>query len=179
MAAELIPLDLSGSFLLETEVFSDCRGAFRRIWCAREFETVGISAAISQTSLSFNQEAGTLRGMHFQLSPYEEAKWVTCLRGSLYDVILDLRRNSPTFGRWLSIVLSADRPRTLFVPKGFAHGYQTLEDNTELLYHISGFYSPEYSGGIRWDDPMFNISWPECPRRIVSERDRSFSDYIP
>jgi dTDP-4-dehydrorhamnose 3,5-epimerase len=130
-----------------------------------------------QTSVSHNAVAGTLRGLHFQAPPHEEDKLVTCVRGSLFDVLLDLRRDSPTFRSWFGVELSAGNGRSVFVPAGLAHGFQTLEDETTVLYNISAYYRPEAARGVRWDDPAFGIEWPPAETRVISERDRSFPDF--
>lgn len=130
-----------------------------------------------QTSVSHNAVAGTLRGLHFQAPPHEEDKLVTCVRGSLFDVLLDLRRDSPTFRSWFGVELSAGNGRPVFVPAGLAHGFQTLRDETTVLYNISAYYRPEAARGVRWDDPAFGIEWPPAETRVISERDRSFPDF--
>jgi len=154
---------LSGAFVIEPEPVEDARGLF---------------AWIAQCSTSFNKRKGTLRGMHYQVPPAAETKIVRCTRGSLYDVVIDLRPESPTFTRHFAIVLTADNRKMVYVPVGFAHGFQTLEDGTEAFYQISEFYLPEQSRGVRWDDPTFGISWPDDERTIV-ERDRSYPDFEP
>ena len=169
---------LPGAFVIEPEPLEDARGPFARTWCRREFEGRGLETGIAQCSTSFNKQKGTLRGMHYQVSPAAETKIVRCTRGALYDVIIDLRPDSPTFTRHFAAVLTADNRKALYVPTGFAHGFQTLEDGSEILYQISEFYSPEHSRGVRWDDPIFEISWPEDERTIV-ERDRSYPDFRP
>jgi len=164
---------LKGAFLLEVEKREDDRGYFARTFCQREFEAHGLNPRVVQCSVSFNRRKGTLRGMHWQASPYEEAKLVSCLRGGIYDVIVDLRAGSPTHTRHFATELSAVNRRTLYVPEGFAHGFQTLEDDTEVFYQISQFFSPEHARGARWDDPAFAISWPPA-ERIIVERDRKY-----
>jgi dTDP-4-dehydrorhamnose 3,5-epimerase len=169
-------LSLQGAFLIEMERHCDPRGFFARAWCEREFAVNGIIARWVQCNLSYNVQRGTLRGMHYQAAPYAEAKLIRCIRGSIYDVIIDLRRDSPTFKHWLAVNLTADNHLMLFVPEGFAHGFQTLEDETEIFYQMSEFYAPKYSQGVRWNDPAFNITWPN-DMRIISERDQNYPDF--
>jgi dTDP-4-dehydrorhamnose 3,5-epimerase len=168
---------LKGAFVIEPERLEDERGFFARVWCQREFERRGLNPCLAQCSISFNRAKGTLRGIHYQIAPCEEAKLVRCTQGSIYDVMVDLRPESPTYKRYFGEVLSAENRLMLYVPEGFAHGLLTLEDNTEILYHISEFYSPEHSRGVRWDDPAFAIDWPITPKRI-SIRDRSYPDFV-
>jgi dTDP-4-dehydrorhamnose 3,5-epimerase len=168
---------LAGAFVVEPEPKPDERGFFARIWCREEFEAHGLDTALAQCSISFNRRAGTLRGMHYQAAPHEEVKLVRCTAGSLLDVIIDLRPGSPTAGRHFAVVLSAANRRMLYVPRGFAHGYQTLEDDTEVAYQISEFYHPELARGVRWNDPAFNIDWPAAAERIISPRDAEYPDY--
>jgi dTDP-4-dehydrorhamnose 3,5-epimerase len=168
---------LKGAFMIEPERRHDERGFFARTWCQREFEAGGLSPEWVQCNVSFSRQRGTLRGMHYQAAPYEEAKLVRCTMGAIYDVIIDLRHESPTFRRWLALELTADNRRMLFIPQGFAHGFQTLADDTEVFYQMSQFYAPEYARGVRWDDPAFGVSWP-AEKRIISERDRGFPDFL-
>jgi dTDP-4-dehydrorhamnose 3,5-epimerase len=169
---------LPGAFVIEPEPLEDARGLFARTWCRREFETRGLETRIAQCSTSFNKAKGTLRGMHYQVAPAAETKIVRCTRGALYDVIIDLRPGSPTLTRHFAIVLSAENRKMLYVPTGFAHGFQTLEDATEVFYQISEFYSPEHSRGVRWNDPVFGIAWPDDDRTIV-DRDLNYPDFDP
>jgi dTDP-4-dehydrorhamnose 3,5-epimerase len=168
--------DLRGALIVELEKHEDERGFFARTWCRREFEARGLNTDMAQCSLSFNPLQGTLRGMHFQVKPHEEVKLVRCTRGSLFDAIVDLRVDSPTYRKHLGVVLTADNRRTLYVPEGFAHGFLTLEDATEVFYQISEYYDPASQRGIRWDDPAVAIAWPAEPR-LISERDRSYPDF--
>jgi dTDP-4-dehydrorhamnose 3,5-epimerase len=168
---------LKGAFVIEPERRHDERGFFARTWCQREFAAEGILPAWVQCNISFSRQRGTLRGMHFQAPPYEEAKLVRCTMGAIYDVIIDLRAKSPTFRQWLAVELTADNRRMLFIPQGFAHGFQTLAHDTEVFYQMSQFYAPEYARGVRWDDPAFRVSWP-AEKRIISERDRGFPDFL-
>jgi dTDP-4-dehydrorhamnose 3,5-epimerase len=163
---------LKGAFLIEPEKRQDARGFFARSWCEREFEAHALNPRLSQCSISFSKQRGTLRGMHYQVSPRAEAKLVRCTSGSIYDAIIDLRQESPTFRQYISLVLTARNHKMLYVPERFAHGFLTLEDNTEVFYQISEFYSPEHSRGVRWNDPAFGIEWPLAPS-TMSDRDRS------
>ena len=167
---------LKGSFIIEPEQLEDSRGFFARAWCQREFEDHGIHFRIVQANISFNKKRGTLRGIHFQAHPHEEAKLIRCTMGALYAVTLDLRPNSPTFRRHAGVVLSAENRKMLYVPEGVANGYQTLEDDTELFYLMSQFHAPEYARGIRWNDPAFRIAWPS-DERIINERDQTYPDF--
>jgi dTDP-4-dehydrorhamnose 3,5-epimerase len=169
---------LQGAYLIEPELRQDERGFFARTWCQNEFAIKSLPTQWVQCNISFNRQRGTLRGLHFQTAPYEEAKLVRCTMGGIYDVIVDLRVDSPTFGQWLAVELTAQNRLMLFIPTGFAHGFQTLADEVEVFYQMSAFYAPECARGVRWDDPAFQISWP-VERRIISERDRSFPDFLP
>ncbi|MDY7076058.1 MAG: dTDP-4-dehydrorhamnose 3,5-epimerase [Chloroflexota bacterium] len=168
---------LKGAFIIEIEMRGDERGFFARSWCQKEFEAHGVNLNWVQANIAFSKNRGTLRGLHYQIAPYEEAKLMRCTRGAIYDVIVDLRPESPTHKQWIGVELSADNHRMLYVPEGFAHGYQTLMDNTETFYPVSQFYAPEYERGVRWDDPAFDIKWPETDERIVSDKDKSWSNY--
>ncbi len=167
---------LKGAFVIDPERLADARGFFARTWCQREAEVYGLNPRLAQCSISFNARKGTLRGLHYQASPHEEAKLIRCTMGSIHDVIVDLRRDSPTFRGHFGTVLSANNRRMLYVPEGFAHGFQTLEDNTEVFYQISEFYAPDSARGVRWDDPAFGITWPPADR-IMNERDRAYPDF--
>jgi len=164
---------LKGAYIIDIEPIEDKRGFFARSWCHREFDKHGLQADFVQCNISFNSKKGTLRGMHYQSAPREESKLIRCTRGLVYDVILDLRKTSPTFGKWISIELSAENRRMVFIPPGFAHGFQTLEDDTEVFYQISEYYYPECARGVHWGDPKFNIVWP-LNNKIISERDAAF-----
>jgi len=167
---------LDGAFVLEMEPHADERGFFARAWCRREFEAKGLDTSIAQTSVSFNTAKGTLRGMHFQLPPHDEVKLVRCTAGAIWDVIIDLRPASPSYLRWEGFELTRENRRQLYIPKGFAHGFQTLADATEVHYQISEFYAPGASSGFRHDDPAFAIRWP-LPVAVISERDRTWPDF--
>jgi dTDP-4-dehydrorhamnose 3,5-epimerase len=170
------PALVEGVFEVEIEPHLDARGFFARSWCSIEFAAHGLSPKLSQCSVSFNARKGTLRGMHYQVAPYQESKLVRCTRGTIYDVALDLRPKSPTFRKWLGTILSAENRRALYVPEGCAHGFITLEDNTEVLYQISEFYQDQAGRGVRWNDPSFRIEWPERVQ-VISERDQTYPDF--
>ncbi len=163
---------LKDAYVIEPEKLQDERGFFARTWCQREFAGQGLNPGLVQCNISFNKRKGTLRGMHFQIFPHEETKLVRCTSGAVFDVIVDLRPESRTFKQWFAIELSSDNHKMIFIPEGFAHGFQTLTDNTELFYQMSEFFSPEYARGVRWNDPEFNINWPE-KISIISEKDKS------
>jgi dTDP-4-dehydrorhamnose 3,5-epimerase len=168
---------LSGAFVLEVQRLDDDRGFFGRTFCRNEFAGRGLNPDVAQCNISYNRDAGTLRGMHYQSAPHAEDKLIRCTRGKLYDVIVDLRRESPTFKQWVAVELTGENRLMLYVPKGCAHGFLTLEDHTEVCYQMSEFYHPESSRGVRWDDPAFKIQWPSGVRAILSERDRNWPDY--
>jgi dTDP-4-dehydrorhamnose 3,5-epimerase len=172
------PTPLGGAFVIEPEPELDPRGLFARTWCQRELERHGLEARVAQCSTSFNTRKGTLRGLHYQSPPLAETKIVRCTRGAIYDVIVDLRPDSPTFTRHFGLALTADDRKAVYIPPLVAHGFQTLEDDTEVFYQISEFYSPEHARGVRWDDPAFRIAWPPADR-IISERDRTYPDFRP
>lgn len=163
---------LPGAWILTPERFEDERGFFARTYCRRDFEARGLDPEIAQCSVSYNHRRGTLRGLHFQTAPHEEVKLVRVTRGAVWDVIVDLRPDSPTFQQHVAVVLSAEEGNQLYIPKGIAHGFQTLADETEVFYQISAFYAPEAARGYRWDDPAFSIPWPE-PVTVMSEKDRN------
>lgn len=162
---------LPGVFSIEIEQIRDNRGFFSRTWCAKEFAEHGLASSFVQCNVSYNAKAGTLRGMHYQVAPYEEAKLVSCISGAIYDAVIDIRKGSPTFGQWQAFELTAQNRRMLYVPEGFAHGYQTLTDETNVFYQVSAFYHPESARGIRWNDPSFAIRWPIL-EPIISDKDR-------
>ena len=167
---------LKGAFVIEVQKLEDERGFFGRTWCAREMTEQGLNAELRQGNTSMNFRKGTLRGMHFQRAPYQETKLVRVTRGSIYDVIIDLRTDSPTYLKWFGTELSADNYRMLYVPEDFAHGFLTLEDHSEVHYLITEFYVPGAGNGIRWNDPAVGIEWPSEPA-VISERDRTYPDY--
>lgn len=163
---------LKGAYVIEPEPANDERGFFARTFCVREFAKHGLATEMAQCSTSFNRRQGTLRGLHYQALPHGEDKLVRVTMGAVFDVIVDLRENSLTFGRWFGVVLSAETRRMLYIPKGFAHGFQTLQDDSEVFYQISAFYEPASMRGVRWNDPVLEIAWPDAANAIVSQRDR-------
>jgi len=167
---------LNGVFIIDIEPISDERGFFARTFCKKEFLQRGLDSEFVQCSISYNKKRGTLRGMHYQISPYDETKIVSCIKGSIYDVVLDLRPSSDTFRQWVAVDLNDRNHRFLYIPKGCAHGFQTMEDDTEVYYQISEFYHPESARGLRWDDPAFGIEWP-IQVANVSARDLTFPLY--
>ena len=168
-----IETKLKGAYVIEIEPIFDNRGFFARSWCQQEFSDRGLDPNLVQCNISFNAKKGTLRGMHYQVNPHEEAKLVRCTQGAIYDVIIDIRPDSPTFKGWIDVVLSADNRRMLYISRGFAHGFQTLDDNSEVFYQMSNVYHPESARGIRWDDPEFRLEW-QIESKIISERDLSY-----
>lgn len=171
-----IETKLKGAFIIEPEPLEDERGFFARSFCQKEFKEHGLNPCIVQCNISYNKKKGTLRGMHYQVAPHEEAKLVSCIRGAIYDIIIDLRPNSPTFKQWIAVELTADNRRMLYIPEGFAHGFQTLEDNTEVFYQMFEFYHPEASRGVRWNDSAFRIVWPN-DIIVISDKDREYPDF--
>lgn len=167
---------LPGAWIVDVERLEDSRGFFARSWCEREFAERGLNPHLAQCNVSFNKRRGTLRGLHYQASPHREAKLIRCTRGAIHDVILDLRPDSPTFKRHTAVVLDAESRRMLYVPEGFAHGFQTLEDDTEVFYQMSASYAPDHARGVRWNDPAFGIQWPDA-ERTISERDQRYPDF--
>ena len=164
---------LKGAYCVELEQKQDERGFFARSFCQEEFHKHGIDFDIVQCNISFNKNKGTLRGMHYQIAPHEEAKLVSCPRGAIYDVIIDLRLNSPTYCKWLAVELSAQNYTSFYIPKGFAHGFQTLAPDTVVLYQMSEFHYPESARGIRWNDPAFLIDW-SSGNQIISAKDKAY-----
>jgi dTDP-4-dehydrorhamnose 3,5-epimerase len=169
---------LKGAYLIDLEKRGDERGFFARVFCEREFAQKGLVTRIVHVNNSLSARKGTLRGMHYQLAPKAETKVVRCIRGALHDVILDLRPDSPTFGRTFGGDLTAENRRMLYIPKGFAHGFITLADDTEAFYLVDEVYAPEYERGVRWDDPRFAIPWPAQPV-VISDKDRAYRDFDP
>lgn len=168
---------LKGAYIIEIEPTEDERGFFARSWCKRDFESRGLNSEMVQSSISFNKKRGTLRGMHYQASPNEEAKIVRCTMGAIFDVIIDLRPQSATFKQWVAAELKAENRKMLYVPEGCAHGFLTLMDNTEVLYQMSTFYEPASVRGVRWDDPAFGIRWPLAVQ-IISARDEQYARFV-
>jgi dTDP-4-dehydrorhamnose 3,5-epimerase len=169
--------ELPGAFVIKLERVEDERGYFARAWSQTEFRDHGLAADVVQGNVAYNHRRGTLRGMHYQVAPRQEAKLVRCTAGRIYDVIIDLRPTSATFKRWTGVELRGGDGRMFYVPEGFAHGYQTLADETEVFYLVSESYTPGAERGVRWDDPAFSIDWPLVERRIVSEKDRGWPDF--
>jgi len=169
---------LAGAFTIDIEPREDERGFFARSWCRREFEAHGLRGEFVQGSISRNRTHGTLRGMHYQVAPHEEAKLVRCTRGAIYDVMVDVRAHSCTLLRHFGTVLSEENHRAIYIPEGFLHGFLTLSDDAEVAYQMSQFHEPSAARGARWNDPSFGISWPE-PIVVISERDRSYPDFKP
>jgi len=169
---------LKGAYLIDLEKKEDDRGFFARFYCINEYEKLGLDRNIVQINNSLSITKGTLRGMHYQLYPKSETKIIRCIKGALYDNILDLRPDSPTFGKSFGAELTAENRRMMYVPKGFAHGFLTLEENTEVLYLVTEFYAPEYERGIRWNDPAFKIEWPFEPV-VISDKDKNLMDFNP
>jgi dTDP-4-dehydrorhamnose 3,5-epimerase len=167
---------LQGAYIIELETFEDKRGYFARTFCRNEFKSRHIPETIVQSNISFNAKKGTIRGMHYQDEPYGEPKIVSCYAGEIYDVIIDLRPDSNTYCRWFGIELSESKRRSLYIPPGFAHGFQTVEDNSLVHYQMGEYYMPGSARGIRWDDPLFNIQWP-LDDIVISDKDRSYADF--
>jgi dTDP-4-dehydrorhamnose 3,5-epimerase len=174
---KVVETELSGVFILEPQILSDARGHFSRVWCKEEFEKAGLNTDLQQSSVSFNLKQGTLRGLHFQEMPFGEHKIVRCTRGSIFDVVLDLRPDSKTYKKWLSFELTQDNYRMLYISPGIAHGFITLSDNTELSYDMMQKYNPVYARGVRWNDPKFNIIWPEARITVISDQDQNWPNF--
>ena len=168
---------LKGAFVIEPETFADERGFFARSFSDQEFARQGINSRLVECNISYNLKKHTIRGMHFQSAPHAQAKLVRCTAGAILDVIIDLRPGSSTLGQWFGVELTSRNHRMLFVPEGFAHGFQTLEDETEVFYEVSDYYAPASCGGVRWDDAAFRIDWPEKENVTINERDRSYPDF--
>lgn len=167
---------LKGAFVIEVDKIEDSRGFFGRLWCENEFKTHNLKTNLVQSNVSFSKQKGTLRGMHFQRNPFQETKLVRCTRGKIYDVIIDLRPNSPTFKKWFGVELTANNYKMLYVPENFAHGFVTLEDNSEVYYIVTEFYNNKAEGGIRWNDPSFNIQWPQIVN-IITDKDNNHPNF--
>ena len=167
--------DIAGAYLIEQPWFDDERGYFSIMWASHDFERLGLVTELSQCNTAFNRRAGTMRGMHHQASPFEQIKIVRCVRGAVFDVIMDLRPESPSYRKWFGVELTPDNNRVLYAPEGVAHGYQTLVDDSEVMYLVSGAYMPAEERGVRWDDPAFGVRWPDPGvERTVNPRDASF-----
>jgi dTDP-4-dehydrorhamnose 3,5-epimerase len=171
---------LGGVFVIEVEPFEDARGFFARSWSEQEFAAQGLNTQLAESTISFSKRAGTLRGMHLQSAPHAQVKLVRCTMGAIYDVVIDLRPESPTFKQWVPVELTAANRRQLYVPESCAHGFQTLVDDTEICYFMTEVYAPQCERGVRWDDPAFGIEWPPCVagERIIIERDRQYPDFV-
>jgi dTDP-4-dehydrorhamnose 3,5-epimerase len=174
---KFVKTELEGALIIEIEKINDNRGFFSRSWDTNIFKNEKINDKIVQCNISFNNKKGTLRGMHFQKSPHGETKLIRCTKGKIFDVIIDLRPKSKTYKKWMGIELSQNNHKMLYVPKGFAHGFQTLEENSEVFYQMSEFYKSKYSSGVKWDDESFKINWPIIPP-IISEKDLSFKLFM-
>lgn len=174
----LAPIPVAGAFLITLNPIQDNRGFFSRSYCKQEFLDNGIEMDIVQCNISHNKTKGTVRGMHYQECPHEEQKIVSCIQGSIYDVVLDLRKESPTYLKWHAETLSAESMNALFIPKGCAHGFQTLTDNCRVYYQMGNYYHPQSARGVRWNDPVFGISWPD-PADTISDKDTSYQDFSP
>jgi len=168
---------LPGAYVIDLEPNKDERGFFARTWCKTEFSSQGLNNNLVQCNISYNNKAGTIRGMHFQAPPFEEVKVVRCIRGSIFDVIIDIRPQSKTYLQWAAFELSAENRKMLYIPEGFAHGFQTLENDTEVFYQMSEYYHSTSAKGLRWDDPTFNITWPITNGIILSDKDNSYKGF--
>jgi len=175
---KFVPTMLKGAYILEMELIRDSRGFFTRSFCKSEMEDHGLESHFPQGNTSWNEKKNTLRGMHSQAEPHSEVKIIRCTRGRIYDVIVDIRPDSPTYCKWFGIELSANDYRMLYIPKGFLHGYQTLEPDTETTYMVSAYYAPGAERSARWNDPAFNIKWP-LPDPILSPKDAAHPDFKP
>jgi dTDP-4-dehydrorhamnose 3,5-epimerase len=173
----LTETSLPGAYVIDLEPIEDARGFFARAWDRKELAERSLETQIVQCNMSFNKRRGTLRGMHFQRPPHEEVKLIRCIQGALYDVIIDLRPGSSTYKKWLGLELSTENRRALYVPRGFGHGFQTLEDDTETFYMVSDVYAPDAEGGVRWDDSAFGVDWPLGAPTAISEKDASWPDF--
>ena len=172
-------LKIPGTWLVEADVFPDDRGAFARAWMPDEFRARGLDTNIAQCSLTSNHRQGTLRGLHYQSAPFDEVKLIRAVHGAIFDVGVDLRPDSPTYCQWIGVELSAENRRSLYLPRGVAHGYQTLVDGTDILYFVSTPYAPAHQCGVRWDDPAFGIVWPLGPPAVIHPRDAGYADFTP
>jgi dTDP-4-dehydrorhamnose 3,5-epimerase len=170
-------IGLAGAYVIDLNQLRDERGFFARGYCTKEFEAQGLASRVVQSNVSFNLKKATLRGMHYQVTPYEETKLVRCTRGAIYDVIIDLRPQSKTFQKWFGVELTEDNYRMLYVPEGFAHGFETLADRSEVVYHVSEFYTPNAEQGIRYNEPAFGIRWP-LEVQVISEKDKNWPDFL-
>jgi len=174
---KIIPLEIHGAYLIEQEAHIDERGTFARQFCKRELASAGIDFDVKQCNLSKSFKTGTLRGMHYQKEPYPEIKLVSCISGICYDVIVDLRKKSPTYLKWTAHQLNGEDGKSIYIPAGVAHGFQTLSDNTTIYYQLGEFFMPNYYTGVRWNDPVFSIVWPTCENRTINARDAAYQDW--
>lgn len=174
---EFIETKLNGVYIIESSTPTDERGSFMRSFCRKEFLEHGLAGDFVQCNLSYNNRKNTLRGMHYQEAPFGEGKLIRCVRGGIYDVIVDIRRESSTFGEWLSVDMSSENKRAVYVPAGLAHGFLTLMDNSDVLYQMTEYYYPSAAKGYRWNDPFFKIDWPNLTPPIISEKDNSYPDF--
>ena len=177
MGIKFTETKLKGAFIIDPETFADERGFLARSFSAKEFESHGLNARMAECNISFSRNRYTIRGMHFQKPPFAQAKLVRCSKGAVYDVIIDLRPESPTFKQWIGEELTSENRRMLYVPEGFAHGFQTLVDDAEVFYQITNFYNPGSEGGVRWNDPAFGIEWRATDGITINERDRTYPDF--
>lgn len=168
---------LAGAFIVKREPFQDNRGAFARTFCQKEFSDSGLNPNLVQANIAHSRNRGITRGLHYQKSPFEEAKLVTCIKGRIYDVMVDLRKDSSSYGKWFGMELCDESPEMIYVPEGFAHGYQILEDDSTVLYFVSEYYSPAHESGIRWNDPSIDIKWPINDDLIISAKDLKWPDF--
>lgn len=168
---------LVGAYVLEVKRIEDDRGFFGRSWCANELAEHGLNTNLAQANVAFNYKRGTLRGLHRQVAPHEEVKIVRCTRGAIFDAIVDLRPESKSYTKWFGVELTAENHKSLYVPKGFGHGYLTLEDNSEVHYQVSDFYAPAHEAGCRWNDPAFGIEWPDTRGYLISDKDEVWPDF--
>jgi dTDP-4-dehydrorhamnose 3,5-epimerase len=171
--------EVNGAYIIELDKIGDDRGFFARVWCKDEFEKRDLDADFVQANKSYSKDKGTIRGLHYQTAPHSEAKLMSCTRGKIFDVIVDLRPDSPSYKRWTGFELSAENRKMFYVPQGCAHAYQTLEDDSEVFYPTTNFYNQKAERGVRWNDPLFNIEWPINEDLIISDKDKNWPDYIP
>jgi dTDP-4-dehydrorhamnose 3,5-epimerase len=171
------PTPIAGVHLVELEPKGDERGWFARVWCRDELGRAGLNADFVQCNGSYSRDAGTLRGLHYQAAPHEEAKLIRCISGRVFDVVADVRKGSPSYGLWFGMELSAQNRRMLYVAPGVAHGYLTLDDHSEVLYPVTAYYAPESERGVRWDDPFFSIAWPDAGALTISAKDRGWANF--
>ncbi len=174
---KFLPTSLNDVFIIELDMIRDSRGFFARAWCKEVFGQQRLSDTIMQCNISFNEHQGTIRGLHYQTAPYQETKMVRCFRGEIYDVVIDLRPHSTTYMSWAGVHLSSANRQMLYIPPGFAHGYQTLAPETEIFYQVDQYYHAESENGIRWDDPAFGINWPIHKNVVISDKDRAWSNF--